>query len=77
MELAWPLRARGASATLEWIPRDQKEEADALSNSDFSGFDADRRINMDVSTLEFAILPTLWKAEAGFTKSLEEAKAKR
>ena len=42
-ELAAQLRALNAELSLEWVPRLQNEEADALTNGDFSAFRPEHR----------------------------------
>ena len=37
-ELAAQLRSRRMELGLDWVPRDQNEEADALTNGEFAGF---------------------------------------
>ena len=44
---------------LQWIPREQNVEADALTNEDFTLFDKEKRIEVDLQTLDFKILHTL------------------
>ena len=61
-ELAVQLRSRNLHLDLDWVPRDQNTEADALTNGDFSGFSPEHRVDIDVSRLEFKILPELLKA---------------
>jgi len=76
MEVAWQLQERNISANLRWVPRLQNEEADALTNGDFSAFDPERRIHMEVEKMPFGILPRLLEVEVAFTSGLAEAKAK-
>ena len=47
-ELAVQLRQRQVELALDWIPREQNIEADALTNADFSALDQEKRINLDV-----------------------------
>ena len=61
-ELAVQLRCRNLHLDLDWVPRDQNTEADALTNDDFSGFAPERRVEIDLSRLEFKILPELLRA---------------
>ena len=44
---------------LGWVPWDQNEEADALTNGDFAAFDASRRINVEVTKISWRILPRM------------------
>ena len=47
MELSEQLEARGSWLKLDWGPRRQNEEADALTNEQFGGFREDLRIHLD------------------------------
>ena len=58
-ELAAQLRAINAELSLEWIPRLQNEEADALTNEDFSAFRPELRVQLEVEQLAFLLLPRL------------------
>ena len=58
-ELAVQLRDRNLQLHLEWAPRLQNEEADALTNGDFSAFRNENRVSIDPATLSFNILPQL------------------
>ena len=46
-EMAAQLQAREAELDFQWIPRNQNEEADGLTNEDFSQFDPSRRIMVE------------------------------
>ena len=61
-EMAAQLQAREAELDLQWIPRNQNEEADGLTNDDFSQFDPSRRIMVEIERLKFLILPKMIKA---------------
>ena len=58
-EVAAQLRKLNASLNLVWVPRLQNEEADALTNGEFSAFRTENRVNVDVPSLSFLILPKL------------------
>ena len=63
-ELAAQLKKRSLKLDLQWVPRDQNEEADALTNGDFSSFDPGRRINLKVADLKFEVLEDYMGAAA-------------
>ena len=63
-ELAAQLRKRSLKLDLQWVPRDQNEEADALTNQDFSGFDPNKRINLKIADLKFEVLEAYMAAAA-------------
>ena len=53
------LRAKNLHLELDWVPRAQNEEADALTNHDYSAFSADRRLNINPEDLGLMIMPEL------------------
>ena len=61
MELALHLQRAQVDLDLQWIPRDQNTEADALTNENFEGFDEAKRIPVKIEELEFIILHKLMK----------------
>ena len=61
-ELAVQLRSRNLHLDLDWVPRDQNTEADALTNGDYSGFAPANRVPLDINKLDFKMLPQLMKA---------------
>ena len=58
-EVAAQLRSRSMVLNLGWTPRDQNEEADVLTNGDFAAFDKNRRVEVDVSKVDWLILPRM------------------
>ena len=46
MQLAWTLHCKDLELRLDWLPRLQNREADALTNGDFTGFDPDLRVEI-------------------------------
>ena len=53
VELCHQLNLRHAALRARWIPREQNEEADALTNSDFRHFSADLRIPVLLEEMPF------------------------
>ena len=51
LELAGQLEARQSWLKLEWPPRQQNEEADALTNKNFDQLDPALRIPLDPATM--------------------------
>ena len=47
---------------LRWVPRDQNEHADALTNSDYSEFDSARRVDLQVEDIQWIVLTGYMKA---------------
>jgi hypothetical protein len=76
-ELSAQLRSRGMSLGLEWAPRDQNEEADALTNKDFAAFDPARRVEVDVSSIGWLILPKMLEVAGNIYKRVQDSKASR
>ena len=69
-ELAVQLRRRELQLQLDWAPRLQNEEADALTNGDFSAFRAANRIEVDLTKLEFEVLPELMSVSEGIYEDI-------
>ena len=59
MELSSQLAERGLHLGLGWLPRDANRPADALTNSDFSDFSPERRIEVQWTDLDFKVLGRL------------------
>ena len=58
-EMAAFMEDKGIVLHLDWVPRNQNEEADALSNERFEGFDLSKRVEVNVENLPFYVLPKL------------------
>ena len=58
-ELAMQLRQQSMDLSLDWAPRDQNEEADALTNADFGAFSEDRRMRVEVAEVKWIVLDKL------------------
>ena len=76
-ELAAQLKARGMALNLEWAPRDQNEEADALTNADYSSFDPARRIQVDVESVSWIVLPRMLSVASSIYERVQALKAER
>ena len=61
MELAMQLQVKGADLRLHWLPRLQNEEADSLTNGDYSRFDARLRLKFDLKSFKGLVLHDLMK----------------
>lgn len=83
MELAARLHSLGMELDLNWVPRGQNTEADALMNGEFQGFDEALRIDVQFEDLEFMILERLMgiagdlDSEVKMAKTSKEAKGDR
>ena len=60
---------------LQWIPRLQNEEADALSNEIFTGFDLGKRITIDPAAVQWKVLPRMIVYGSDLQSRVDEAKA--
>ena len=58
---------------LGWVPRDQNEEADAITNGDLVGFDPAREVKAD---WDFRVLDELLNLGDRFYSEMQEAKLK-
>ena len=78
MELSEQLRSRNFLLSATWRPRDENEEADALTNEVFTGFDEKKRVEVRWSDLKLMVLPQLVKgAEALFAEYKEARRRER
>ena len=59
MELAAQMEARRLQLHLAWRRRDSNTEADSLTNGDYSLFNPDKRIHIDVTKMKWMVLPWL------------------
>ena len=55
-ELAAQMQMRNMELDLTWVPRNQNEEADGLTNGIFEPFDMSKRVNIEIEKLPFKIL---------------------
>ena len=60
---------------LGWVPRDQNEEADALTNGDFAAFDASRRVHVKVAEISWLILPRMLEVAEQIYEQVRKSKA--
>jgi hypothetical protein len=70
MQLTSMLGARNLWLGLDWIPRESNEEADALTNDEFSGFDDNKRIAVSWSDLPLDVLAALLKEGESFLQEI-------
>ena len=60
-ELASRLRSLDLDLSLDWIPRNQNEEADGITNGNVKIFDPALEIAVDVKSLDLKTLDRMWK----------------
>jgi hypothetical protein len=70
MQLTSMLGARNLWLGLDWIPRESNEEADALTNDEFSGFDDSKRIAVSWSDLPLDVLEALLQEGESFLQEI-------
>ena len=76
MECAHQMRKRRLLLRANWLPRDQNEEADALTNADYRFFNPKRRIRVDLEKIGFEVLPELFEHGERYLTELEAQRAK-
>ena len=74
VELCQQLARRRAALRAQWVPRLENEEADALTNSDFRHFSSEHRIDVDLESLPFDVLPRLLECGENFVSELADIK---
>eukprot|EP00973_Karenia_brevis_P012042 1635301-Karenia_brevis.AAC.1 len=52
MELSHQLTLRNAEIMLDWVPREENQDADDISKGEFAKFDVKRRVEVDISKFE-------------------------
>jgi len=75
MELAVALEERGLALTAEWVPREWNAEADALTNSRFEGFIDANRVEFDMRSHPWKVLPKLLRDGQQFYQDAQLARA--
>ena len=76
-EFALQLRKMMAELNLSWVPRDQNEEADALTNGHFESFNENRRITIHVNKIEWMVMDRMLKVSEDIYRDLKEKRAAR
>ena len=81
IELSEQLRVREAELHLHWIPREDNQEADDLSNLSFKDFNPGNRVHFTLEELPWIVFHDLIKVTgemyAGIVQMREEAKARK
>ena len=65
-ELSLRLEHRGILLEVNWVPREQNTEADAITNGDFEWLVAENRVVTVMGQLPFILLPELLAKGEGF-----------
>ena len=74
MEVAAQLESSRVALSLAWRPRDENEEADALTNEVFAGFDPQLRVQVAWRDLKFQVLPRVLDLALSHFRALSAAK---
>ena len=77
MQLAWILHSQDLELRLDWLPRLQNREADALTNGDFSGFSRDLRVDIKPEDLLQGHFQELLAKGSELFQEVKELRAKR
>ena len=75
IELACQLETRGIDMNIQWVPREENQEADDLTNARFDKFDVHARIPVDYDKLEWIILDKLLVEYKGYYEGLAARRA--
>ena len=77
MELSEQLDLRQSWLALNWAPRQQNTEADALTNGEFGDFDPAHRIDLDPNKIDWLVLGEMIEAGGGMVEELRVAREKK
>ena len=74
-ELSAQLRARKMALSVGWTPRDQNEEADALTNGDYAQFRPANRVSVTIEDVKWLVLPKLMAVASDIFAEVQKRKA--
>ena len=77
MEVACQLKKLNVEMDLGWIPRNENEEADSLTNSEFGEFDEGKRIEASFENLDFIVLKELMEEAGKLDEEINLARSSR
>ena len=72
--MAEHLRQKSLVLSVAWRPRDENEEADALTNQVYSAFDLSRRVPVVWEDIQFYVLPQLTAMAETYFMDVQERK---
>ena len=75
MELAHQMKKRRLLLRARWLPRDENQEADDLTNDEFRHFDPKKRIRVELKDLKFRVMDSLFAVGDSYISELEAARA--
>ena len=76
LELVEEMRSLDVELYLQWIPRDENSEADALTNGDYSAFAAEKRIQVDLEKIRWWVLPEMMATSQQLYEDIQKGKEK-
>ena len=71
-EFAVQIRRRSLELDFHWVPRDQIEEADALTNEEFGASAPERRVRVDLEGMWWELLPRMLEAAEDLYRQVQE-----
>ena len=74
MQLSASLAKARLSIRLKWRPREEKVQADQLTNEVFDGFTPECRVPLSFEDLDLRLVVELWKTKLQFDVARQEAK---
>ena len=77
IELSEQLRRRNIELHLDWLPREKNQEADAITNQDFSSFSPELQVPISAKDLQWIILDKAMAWAKQIYDETEEKKLKR
>ena len=60
-----------------WFPRQQKVDADALTNGCFEGFDPKLRVQLDIKQIKWKVLDLMLEAGGGMVEELQRLRLEK
>ena len=77
VELSEQLRRRNIELHLDWLPREKNQEADAITNQDFSAFTPENEIKITPKDIPWIVLPEVLEWARDIYEITEQQKKKR
>ena len=77
MELSKQLELYDLNLNLAWIPREQNEPADDLSKDRFEKFDLKCRVEVDMTKLDYLVLPKMLEAAMSLDEEIQLKKTSK
>ena len=69
MQMSSVLSRAKIDLRLNWRPRDENELADALTNGDYSGVSASKRVGLKFEDIPLDVVNSLWRTKAAFDEA--------